>query len=98
MIEAHTTDAWTRANAKQTVAFGFLVVLGGFAAPLFLWLAGVGVTLAASRTAARTGSGARAMDGACRRGLEFFLMAFLFGLQAFGLSPVGPAIIPFRVD
>ena len=98
MIEAHTTDAWTRANAKQTVAFGFLVVLGGFAAPLFLWLAGVGVTLAASRTAARTGSRARAMDAACRRGLEIFLLAFLFRLQAFVLSPGGPAIKLFRVD
>src|SRR5947209_9833876 len=98
MIEAHTTDAWTRANAKQTVAFGFLVVLGGFAAPLFLWLAGVGVTLAASRTAARTGSRARAVDAACRRGLEIFLLAFLFRLQAFVLSPGGPALALFRVD
>ena len=34
MIEAHTTDAWTRANAKQTVAFGFLVGVTGCRAGL----------------------------------------------------------------
>ena len=39
MIEAHTTDAWTRAVSKATAAYRDTVVLGGFAAPLFLWLA-----------------------------------------------------------
>jgi len=54
MIEAHTIDAWTRPAAKSTVAFRNATVLGGFAAPLFLWLAGVGVALAAARTAGRS--------------------------------------------
>src|SRR5258705_178123 len=41
MIEAHTFDAWTRPTSRVGHAFRNLTVLGGFAAPLFLWLAGV---------------------------------------------------------
>ena len=41
MIEAHTVDAWTRLSptVSRTIAFRDATVLGGFAAPLFLWLA-----------------------------------------------------------
>ena len=54
MIEAHTVDAWTRAADRHSAAFGRALMLGGFAAPLFLWLAGIGVALSAARLA-RTG-------------------------------------------
>ena len=40
MIEAHTTDAWTHPADKTSLAYSLAVFLGGFAAPLFLWLAG----------------------------------------------------------
>src|SRR5262249_10628807 len=66
--------------------------------PLFLWLAGVGVVLSASRVAARTGSRVLACDAVVRRGLEIFILAFLFRLQAFVLSPGGPPVMLFRVD
>ena len=46
MIEAHTIDAWTRASDKHAPLFRDLTILGGFAAPLFLWLAGVAVASA----------------------------------------------------
>ena len=98
MIEAHTTDAWTRAAAKHSPAFRNATILGGFAAPLFLWLAGVAVVLAAGRAEARSGSRATAVDGICRRGLEIFILAFLFRLQAFMLSPGAHPITLFRVD
>jgi uncharacterized membrane protein len=98
MIEAHTTDAWTRAGDRNSVAFRDAAILGGFAAPFFLWLAGVAVALAAARTAQRDGSARAAVEASCRRGLEIFILAFLFRLQAFVLSPGGPAIALFRVD
>ena len=98
MIEAHTTDAWTRAASKATAAYRDALVLGGFAAPLFLWLAGIGVVLSASRVAARTGNRVLACDAVVRRGLEIFILAFLFRLQAFILSPGGPPVMLFRVD
>ena len=41
MVEAHTLDAWTRAPDRATTIFGLGGILGGFGAPLFLFLAGV---------------------------------------------------------
>ena len=98
MIEAHTVDAWTRASAKHGVAFRDATILGGFAAPLFLWLAGVAVVLAAGKSEARGASRAVAVDGVCRRGLEIFILAFLFRLQAFVVSPGSHPVTLFRVD
>jgi uncharacterized membrane protein len=99
MIEAHTLDAWTRAADRRTPGFRNATILGGFAAPLFLWLAGVGLVLSATRVAERDG-GTRgaARDLVCRRGLEIFVLAFLFRLQAFVISPGGHPVSLLRVD
>ena len=97
MIEAHTTDAWTRAASKTTVAFGYAGLFGGFAAPAFLWLAGVSIALSAERTASRNGTAA-AILAICRRGLEIFILAFLFRLQTFIVSPGSHPVALFRVD
>jgi uncharacterized membrane protein len=97
MIEAHTTDAWTRVRDKGTFAYGVLTILGGFAAPLFLWLAGLGVAMAAASIADRS-SRRNAVDALTRRGLEIFILAFLFRLQAFILSPGSSPVMLFRVD
>ena len=98
MIEAHTLDAWTRPADRRGVWFGDASILGGFAAPLFLWLAGVGVAMSAARTFERTGSRASAAESIARRGLEIFILAFLFRVQAFILSPGAHPVTLFRVD
>jgi uncharacterized membrane protein len=98
MIEAHTSDAWTRAADRGSTWFGVLTILGGFAAPLFLWLAGVGVALSAARISQDTGRRRAAAAAAARRGLEIFLLAFLFRLQAFVVSPGSSPVTLFRVD
>jgi uncharacterized membrane protein len=98
MIEAHTLDAWTRPAARHGYLYRDATVLGGFAAPLFLWLAGAAVVLAASRAAARSDSRSRGMEVACRRGLEIFILAFLFRLQGFIVTPGGAPVTLFRVD
>ncbi len=98
MIEAHTIDAWTAPAARTTKAFRNATILGGFAAPLFLWLAGLAVVLSATRTAERAGNRAAAVDAICRRGLEVFVLAFLFRLQAFIISPGSHPVTLFRVD
>src|SRR5262245_40168298 len=99
MIGAHTLDAWTRAADRGTQAYAWLTILGGFAAPLCLWLAGVGVALSAARTIVITrGTRAAAVEAICRRGIEIFLLAFLFRLQAFVISPGSPPVMLFRVD
>ena len=98
MIEAHTTDAWTRAVDKKTVLYRDANILGGFAAPVFLWLAGLSVVLAATRTVERTGSRAQAVEAIVRRGLIIFILAFLFRIQAFIVSPGNHVVTIFRVD
>ncbi|HEX7140771.1 MAG TPA: heparan-alpha-glucosaminide N-acetyltransferase domain-containing protein [Vicinamibacterales bacterium] len=98
MIEAHTIDAWTRAADRRSASFGYLTILGGFAAPLFLWLAGLGVAMSAARVQMRTGRRLTAVECACRRGLEIFVLAFLFRLQAFVVSPGSHPVTLFRVD
>jgi uncharacterized membrane protein len=98
MIEAHTLDAWTRLDVRRTKAFRDATVLGGFAAPLFLWLAGLAVVLAATRAAERTGSRRAAAEMICRRGLEIFVLGFLFRLQGFVITPGSHPVTLFRVD
>jgi len=98
MIEAHTVDSWTRTASRGSVAFGDATILAGFAAPLFLWLAGVSIPLAAAAGVRRGLSRRSAAGAVVRRGLEIFVLAFLFRLQAFILSPGAHPVTLFRVD
>lgn len=98
MIEAHTLDAWTSLAERSSPAFRYLNILGGFAAPLFLWLAGVSLVLAADSKFRATGDRQAAHLQLIRRGLEIFVLAFLFRLQALVLTPGSPLITLFRVD
>ena len=98
MIEAHVLDAWTLRSERSTVWFGYLNVLGGFAAPLFLFLAGLALILAAERALGRSGDRAAAGRSLMRRGLEIFALAFLFRAQAFIVSPGNPLVSLLRVD
>ncbi len=98
MIEAHTLDAWTRPAARATTVFRDATILGGFAAPLFLWLAGVAVALSAASATRRRGHSSAGLATVCHRGLEIFILAFLFRLQAFVVSPGSHPLTLFRVD
>lgn len=98
MIQAHALDAWTRAADRSSILFGYLMLVGGFAAPLFLWLAGLGLALSAERTLISGRDRWLAAEGVVRRGLEIFLLAFLFRLQAFIVSPGSSVVTIFRVD
>ena len=55
MIEAHVIDSWTRVADRPSRGFGESLILGGFGAPLFLFLAGVAVAMSAGSKARRTG-------------------------------------------
>src|SRR4051812_15619101 len=98
MIEAHTLDAWTRPASRSSLPFSYALMASGFAAPLFLWLAGLAIPLFAASRVRRGLSRRQAVDMVCRRGLEIFVLAFLFRLQAFVLSPRAHPITLFRVD
>ena len=98
MIEAHTLDAWTGPLSRVGRPYAYATILGGFAAPLFLWLAGVGVALSAASVWRRSGSRGKAIDAICRRGLELFILAFLFRLQGFVVTPGSYPVMLFCVD
>jgi uncharacterized membrane protein len=97
MILGHTADAWTRGADRESAAFGRALLMSGFAAPLFLWLAGVGMAMSAGKVTRLEGRGA-AVRAVVRRGLELFILAFLFRLQAFIVSPGSHPVTIFRVD
>jgi uncharacterized membrane protein len=98
MIEAHTFDAWTRPLSRAGRPFAYAIMLGGFAAPLFLWLSGVAVALFGASLMRRLDDRAAVVEAICRRGLEIFILAFLFRLQSFIVTPGGYLVTLFRVD
>ena len=97
MIEAHVLDSWTRFPDRQTRHYAYAMVLGGFGAPLFLFLAGLAVPLSAGSKLRRTGDVRAASRAVTRRGLEIFGLAFLFRIQAWVLGWSAPRWL-LRVD
>jgi uncharacterized membrane protein len=87
MISAHVLDSWTRPADRYSWPFGWSVILAGFAAPMFLFLAGLSVSLAASAGERKTGSAQVAASRVRRRGWEVFGLAYLFRIQAYVLNP-----------
>jgi uncharacterized membrane protein len=97
MIEAHVIDSWTRVADRQSRAFGESLILGGLGAPLFLFLAGIAVAMSAGAKARRTGDSRAAVRAVQWRGLEIFLLAFLFRFQSLVLGH-GPLWGMLKVD
>jgi uncharacterized membrane protein len=66
------------------------MVLGGFAAPLFLFVAGIAVAMSLQSKARKTGDQIAAARLVRNRGLQIFLLAFVFRFQSFVLSLGAP--------
>jgi uncharacterized membrane protein len=98
MVEAHTVDSWTRVAAHGRHAYAWALIVGCFGAPLFLFLAGVAVPLSAGSKLRRFGNARQAVAAVVSRGLEIFILAFLFRLQSFLLSPGSTVLGLFKVD
>lgn len=81
MVMAHVTDAWTRVEDRSGTLYMYTVFVAGMAAPLFLFLAGLTISMAASARAVKVGFAAAAAM-ARWRGLQVFALAFLFRLQS----------------
>jgi uncharacterized membrane protein len=98
MIEAHTLDAWTRLDARHNSAYGWAMIVGGFAAPSFLFLAGIALALAAGSRIRRGRTPDEVATLARRRALQIFGLAFLFRLQSWLISGGNPAQALLKVD
>ena len=96
MVAAHVTDAWTRVEDRDRQLYGYTVIIAGLASPLFLFLAGLTLSLAASTRAVAVGHSAAA-SMAVKRGLQIFVLAFLFRLQS-QLLGWGPLVNFLKVD
>ena len=96
MVMAHVTDAWTRDGDRQGGLYRQIVFVNGLAAPLFLFLAGLALSMAASIRADRVGH-AEAARLALVRGAQVLALAFLFRLQS-QLLGWGPLSNFLKVD
>ena len=86
MIEAHTLDAWTRLADRHNATYAWAMIIAGFAAPSFLFLAGLSLALAIGSRIRRGRTEAEAAALARRRAVQIFGLAFLFRLQAIVIS------------
>ncbi len=81
---------------RQRDLYGYTVFTAGLAAPLFLFLAGLTLSMAASSRMITAGHRAAAST-ALLRGLQIFALAFLFRLQS-QLLGWGPLVNFLKVD
>ena len=86
MIEAHLLDSWTGEPGRSSEAYRYAIIVGGTGSGLFLFLAGIASALSAGSKWRRHGDPAAAAGAVAWRGLEIFLLAFLFRLQAWFVS------------
>jgi uncharacterized membrane protein len=87
MIEWHVFDAWTLHSARDNAAWPVIKVVGGFAAPLFLFLAGVAVPMAIAAYERRGLTRPQAAWKVQKRGWQVFALAHLFRFQSFLFNP-----------
>ena len=91
MIMGHGVDSWTQESDRGGADYrGSLLISGTGGAPVFLFLAGVALALAAG---ARTRAGRTATEVAAlarSRGWQIFGLAFLFRLQSWVISGGDP--------
>ena len=98
MVEAHTLDSWTLVSDRTRPAYGWAMVLGGFGAPVFLFLAGIALALGAGSRLRKGHTAAEAAAMMRKRGWQIFGLAFLFRLQSWLISGGAPSLTLLKVD
>ena len=88
MVLAHVTDSWTAVEFRTAQPWYVVAFIGGVASPLFLFLAGLALAMAAASKGAAA---------ARRRGWEICALAMLFRLQSQVLG-WGPLDSLLKVD
>jgi len=98
MMQTHAYDSWLTPEAKATAFFKWSRLVGGYPAPLFLFLAGLSLALLADALFRREA----AARGVCRklaaRGLEVLGLAVLFRLWMFASGGFAKPVDLLRVD
>jgi uncharacterized membrane protein len=99
MIEIHCFNSWVALAQRDTELYRWAQHLGGFAAPGFLLLAGVGLGFKLASEVGRGTKLAQACRAAARRGGWILLLAYVFRFQEWLLAGArGPIIQLLKVD
>jgi uncharacterized membrane protein len=99
MFQTHCYDSWLSPQARSGSLYRWSQLLGTLPAPLFLFLAGISVTLVIGRLEQRGVPPKEIAGRTIRRGGEILLYGFLFRLQEFLLGlPGAPWTDLLRVD
>lgn len=83
MLQGHVFEAWVRPEHRSSTWFWLSQVLGGFPAPIFLFLAGVSLALVLDRMRAKGASSGELAAKVVRRGCWILLLAYAFRLEQF---------------
>ncbi len=86
MIEGHTLDSWTRLDDRSGELYRWAIVVAGYGAPVFLFLAGITLALAAGSRLRKGATADGVMRTALRRGAWILLLGFLFRFQSWAIS------------
>ena len=87
MMEWHSIDSWSVTAGRDSAAFGWSAWIGGWAAPSFLYLAGVAVSLAGTARMRRGLDRHAASWTLQKRGWQIFAIAHVFRLQSYLFTP-----------
>ena len=98
MIEWHVLDSWSMRDGRGGPTWVVIETIGGFAAPLFLFLAGVAIPFAIGSRVRRGDDLQSGAWAAQKRGWEVFGIAHLFRFQSFLLNPAASWSSVFRPD
>ncbi len=98
MVIWHVTDAWHTPADRDSAGFAAVIFVGGWAAPMFVFLAGLSLVLAAGKHLERGASRVEAASRLRRRGWQIFILAHVFRLQSFLLDPYATWDSIFKAD
>ena len=98
MMEWHVIDSWSVNDGRDSTAFSWVAFIGGWAAPLFLYLAGVSVALAGASRLRRGCDLREAAWAVQKRGWQVFGIAHLFRLQSWMMGFAAPWTSLFKPD
>jgi uncharacterized membrane protein len=98
MIHTHAFYSWVRPEDRGTRLFGLTRLIGGYPAPIFLFLAGLAAALVAEREWDKGATGEIVLRRGIRRALTVVGYAFLFRLAMLASGSFGRPADLFRVD
>ncbi len=98
MMQTHVYDCWLTPAAKATTFYRWSRLIGGYPAPLFLFLAGLASALAAEGRFARGADPRAVAREGLKRGLEILGYALLFRLFMLATSGFARPADVLRVD